>query len=167
MRLRRSALAAAADDQLTVHQLIERVDADSVAAHIDRAATCLLVEFDPVRGVRSYASAGHLPPAVLYPDRTIEVLPLAPGPPLGTGLGGYATFRCPVHPGAVVLLYTDGLVERRGQDIEQCVQRLEHLRLRPDLPLPGVIRSVLTQLSTHASEDDVAVLAARLHPRCT
>ncbi|GGU93352.1 hypothetical protein GCM10010260_30350 [Streptomyces filipinensis] len=59
------------------------------------------------------------------------------------------------------MLYTDGLVERRGTDIEHSVQALETLSLPADGPLDDMLDTFLTRLANGAYEDDVAILAAR------
>ena len=157
----RSLLRVTAARDLPPHQILNRVDAAAIAAGLDRVATCLLVLIDPHTQLRHHASAGHLPPALLHPDRRTELLPTDPGPPLGTGTGGYRTHSNTIHPDAVLLLYTDGLVERRGEDIDDCLQRLADLRLPTDTPLPDLLHDVLSHLVTDTAEDDIALLAAR------
>ena len=160
----RSLLRMTAARDLAPHQTLALVDAAAVAAGLDRVATCLLVLLDPGTGLRHHASAGHLPPALLHADRRTQLLPTDPGPPLGTGQGGYRTHTSRIHPDAVLLLYTDGLVERRGEDIDACLRRLAALRLRTDVPLPDLLETILERLVTATAEDDTALLAARRHP---
>lgn len=151
----------AADDQ-PPHRILERLDALIAATETGRPATCLLVLVDPVRGVTWYSSAGHLPPAVFGPDGTAGLIRVPAGPPLGTGFGGYQLARGRCSPGWVLLLYTDGLVERRGEDIDESLARLAALRLHPGGSLEELLDQVLDRLVEQAVEDDVAVLVARV-----
>lgn len=65
-------------------------------------------------------------------------------------------------PGSVLLLYTDGLVERRGVDIDVSLRALTRLRLPLTGPLDGVLDTLLSRLAEGPAEDDIALLAARL-----
>ncbi|MFD0572865.1 PP2C family protein-serine/threonine phosphatase [Kitasatospora gansuensis] len=131
-------------------------------AAAERPATCLLVLADPVRGECTYASAGHLPPVVIEADGSTRLLMLPTGPPLGVGLGGHTSLTVPCGPGRTLLLYTDGLIERRVEDIDVSLHRLTTLRPVPGMPLTEIVDHVLHSLGTPgAAEDDIAVLAAR------
>ncbi|WP_229885052.1 PP2C family protein-serine/threonine phosphatase, partial [Streptomyces tanashiensis] len=130
-----------------------------------RPATCLLVRVDPARGTATFASAGHLPPVVFGTDGSAELVDLPVGPPLGTGVGGYEPTTRPLAPGETLLVFTDGLVERRGEDIDVSLARLAALRLPPDSGPEQVVEEVLHRLDALHAEDDVAVLAARIRAR--
>ncbi|WP_319660375.1 SpoIIE family protein phosphatase [Streptomyces sp. MI02-7b] len=97
---------------------------------------------------RAWASAGHLPPAPIRPDGSVELIRVPVGPPLGTGHGGYEIVSGRCGRGDVLLLNTDGLVERRGEDIDVSLERLARLRLPPDgdLGRPGRPDPVLVGL---------------------
>ena len=128
----------------------------------ERPATCVVAIADPARGVCTYASAGHLPPVVFVAGGGAELLPVPPGPPLGTGFGGYEPYTGPCEPGRALLLYTDGLVERRHEDIDVSLRRLTALRPAADLAPDGLLDTVLAALAPAEPEDDIAVVAARL-----
>ncbi|GAA1255624.1 SpoIIE family protein phosphatase [Kitasatospora nipponensis] len=134
------------------------------ALDLERVATCLLALVDPRSGTCTLAVAGHLPPLLLTPGRRNELLALPVGPPLGAGIGGYRQLTLPFAPGATLLLYTDGLIERRGTDIEESLAGLCALPLDPCAPLEHLIDTALTELAAGHGEDDVALLAARLCP---
>lgn len=85
---------------------------------------------------------------------------IAAGPPLGTGLGGYATTLVECAPGTVLFMYTDGLVERRGEDIDVSVRRLTELALPAGGSLDDLLDEALEKFG-HGAEDDIAVLASR------
>lgn len=160
----RSALRALAMAGLPPHLLLTHADRTVADSGFDRVTTCLLALEDPVRQTVSYANAGHLPPAFLSPDGTVGLVEVPVGPPLGTGFGSYTTLTHPTVPDGVLLLYTDGLVERRGEDIDVSLRRLTRLRLSPRASLDAILDDVLAQLADAPAEDDIAVLAARSRP---
>ncbi|MFF5504846.1 PP2C family protein-serine/threonine phosphatase [Streptomyces roseolus] len=166
MNAYRSALREVASTDLPPHRVLRHLDAAVAEDGARRPATCLLVRVDPGRGTATFASAGHLPPAVFGPDGSADLVELPVGPPLGTGVGGYEPATRPLGAGDTLLLFTDGLVERRGEDIDVSLGRLAGLRLPPDPGPEGVVEEVLRRLDARHAEDDVAVLAARVraHP---
>ncbi|MEU9044318.1 MULTISPECIES: SpoIIE family protein phosphatase [unclassified Kitasatospora] len=164
----RSALRDIAGMDLPPHRILRQLDTVISADDSARPATCLLALADPGRGRWTLSSAGHLPPALITPDQPTELLPVPTGPPLGTGLGGYEQTSHPLDPGRTLLLYTDGLVERRGEDIDASLERLAALRLPATGDLDDLLDAVLHSLvppPSPAAEDDIALLAARARPR--
>jgi len=135
------------------------------ALDIERVATCIVAVVDPVARTCSFANAGHMPPLLLHPDGRRELLDLPVDPPLGVSADhGYLGATVRFEPGSVLLCYTDGLVERRGEDIEDCLARLAGVALDPAEPLAFLIDTLLDCFDPAGSEDDVAVLVARLVP---
>ncbi|MFD8010973.1 PP2C family protein-serine/threonine phosphatase [Streptomyces sp. NPDC058955] len=165
MNAYRSALREVAATDLPPHRVLRHLDAVVAEDGARRPATCLLVRVDPGRGTATFASAGHLPPAVFGPDGSAELVDLPVGPPLGTGVGGYDPATRSLGQGDTLLLFTDGLVERRGEDIDVSLARLAGLRLPPEPGPEQVVDEVLGRLDAHHAEDDVAVLAARVRVR--
>ncbi|MFE7584821.1 PP2C family protein-serine/threonine phosphatase [Streptomyces gardneri] len=167
MNAYRTVLREVAATDLPPHRVLRHLD--SVVAEDDarRPATCLLVRVDPARSTATFANAGHLPPAVFGADGSAALVDLPVGPPLGTGVGGYEPTTLPLTPAETLLLFTDGLVERRGEDIDVSLARLAALRLPPDPGPHQVVDEVLRRLGAHRAEDDVAVLAARVRARPT
>ncbi|MFE0102308.1 SpoIIE family protein phosphatase [Streptomyces sp. NPDC059009] len=157
----RSMLRALAATGLPPHQVLAQADHMVAASGFDRVATCLLALGDSAAGTMTYANAGHLPPLRLTPQGQAELLPIVAGPPLGTGLGGYGSVVRPALPGGTLLLYTDGLVERRGEDIDSSLARLTRLRLGAGDGLEQILDDVLAQLTDGRAHDDIALLAAR------
>ncbi|WP_405807182.1 SpoIIE family protein phosphatase [Streptomyces sp. NBC_00210] len=88
-------------------------------------ASCCYIRLEP-SGHRAYAvSAGHLPPLLRRPDGTTDVLALDAGPLLGVDRAStYEGTWIDLPPGSVLALYTDGLVEERGTDIDVGIDRL-------------------------------------------
>lgn len=140
---------------------------DSVIAQDEsaRPATCLLAVADPNRGRWTLASAGHLPPALFVAGRPTTLVQTPIGPPLGTGVGGYEQITVDLLPDQILLLYTDGLVERRGEDIDVSLARLASLAVPPTGGLEKLLQLVLRSLASASSDDDIAVLAARANRR--
>lgn len=165
MNAYRAVLREIASTDLAPHRVLRQMDALSAADEARRPATCLVVRVDPARGTAVYASAGHLPPAVFTGGGGGELVDVPVGPPLGTGIGGYEALARPIGPEQTLLLYTDGLVERRGEDIDTSLARLTALRMGADAGPLDVVGTVCDGLDALHAEDDVAVVAARPRPR--
>jgi PAS domain S-box-containing protein len=129
---------------------------------VDRATTCLVTRVNPKRGTFTFANAGHMPPLLIRPDGPAMLFDLPICPPLGVITCEYSQVTLPWPAESVLLLYTDGLVERRGEDIEQSLAHLAELDLDASDPLDQLLDTVLTSLDPSSSGDDVALLAARL-----
>ncbi|MFJ2090665.1 SpoIIE family protein phosphatase [Streptomyces sp. NPDC087901] len=157
----RSLLRLLADEKLPPHRILEQLDRMVERSGLDRAATCLLAVVDRTGGVCEVSSAGHLPPVLIDPGPAGTRLgDVSAGPPLGTGFGGYRTTRLECGPGTVLFMYTDGLVERRGEDIDVSVGRLKGLTLPESGGLEELLDEVLDRFGPGA-EDDIAVMASR------
>ena len=81
-------------------------------------ATCLYLVYDPVARTCTVASAGHMAPAVVAPDGTVGFVDVSPGPPLGVGGLPFETAERTLAEGSLLVLYTDGLIEACGRDID-------------------------------------------------
>ncbi|MFF4437724.1 PP2C family protein-serine/threonine phosphatase [Streptomyces sp. NPDC001621] len=161
----RSSLRYIAASDLPPHRVLRQMD-DIASGEADRRpATCLLARVDPGRGQMTLASAGHLPPVLITRDGGATQLPVPVGPPLGTGLGGYESATHVLAPGEILVLFTDGLVERRGEDIDHSLARLSALRFPAGKGVDDVLETIVDRLDAGHAEDDVAVLAARPHSR--
>ncbi|MGV9561226.1 PP2C family protein-serine/threonine phosphatase [Streptomyces sp. NPDC003480] len=161
----RSSLRYIASAELPPHRVLRQLD-DLAAGEPDRRpATCLIAQIDPNRGQVTITSAGHLPPAVIDERGRASLLPIPVGPPLGTGLGGYEPVTYRLDPSQTLVLFTDGLVERRGEDIDGSLRRLTEVGFEAASGIEDVLDTLLARLDARHAEDDVAVLAARLHHR--
>lgn len=156
----RSLLRLLADEELPPHRILELLDRMVERSGIDRAATCLLAVVNADGGMCEVASAGHLPPVFLDPEAGTRICDVPAAPPLGTGFGGYRSTVMECGPGTVLFMYTDGLVERRGEDIDTCVARLGELTLPDNGDLETFLDRVLERFGPGA-EDDIAVMASR------
>ncbi|QKW19366.1 SpoIIE family protein phosphatase [Kitasatospora sp. NA04385] len=148
----------------TADRLLTRLDHLACEVHDYRPSTCLVVYAEPARGRYALASAGHLPPVVVGPGGEAALLPVEPGPPLGTGLNGYVRTTAVLPPGRTLLMYTDGLVERRDEDIDRSLARFTARRLPAGADPARLLDAVLARAPAPA-EDDIALLAARAAPR--
>ncbi len=114
----------------------------------------------PYRSFR-VASAGHLPPVVAAPDGSAWLVELPLGEPLGIRPGvrrSSATFDLP--DGAAMLLYTDGLIERRDEPLDESLERLR-THFEPESPHLACRDLLRTFLGSRPPTDDVAMVAIR------
>jgi anti-sigma regulatory factor (Ser/Thr protein kinase) len=134
----------------------------------DLLATVLVVHLDVQARMATVACAGHLPPVVLaVTEESIALSPIEveTGPPLGIGRR-WEERSTHLPPDALLLLYTDGLVETRTWDIDEGIHRLGLLlETLPGQARPArVLDTALDLLPAGNRGDDVAVLAARVPP---
>lgn len=127
-------------------------------------ATLAYLTLDPAALEASLVSAGHLPPVVLAPDGSAAFLEGGRGLPLGVDVEiEYEEWRTRLEPGSTVILYTDGLVERRDRSIDVGLELLlEAARHGPREPETLVDTILEALLEAGERGDDVAVLALRL-----
>src|SRR5215218_7334163 len=153
--------------------LLRRVDHALVGLAVAVLATALVcrVEQDAEQraiGLRRlrWSTAGHPDPMLLFTDGTVLDLSAPVGPPLGIGwLGPRADGVAAMPEGSTLLLFTDGLFERRGIPLDDGRERVREVLARSaDLPLEELCDRLLDELVERGAEDDVAVLAVRAHP---
>ncbi|MDT3396607.1 SpoIIE family protein phosphatase [Streptomyces sp. B1866] len=120
----RTAVRTLSDLELPPDEVLAHVN--DVVAELGEEAftTCLYGVYDPTTQVFAYADAGHLPPAVALPDGTVTFPSLEPDPPLGVAAPPFGTEEVRLPEGSVLVLYTDGLVEEPGRDIDDGMGRL-------------------------------------------
>jgi serine phosphatase RsbU (regulator of sigma subunit) len=121
---------------------------------------CVLVDTD-AHALR-VVSAGHLPPALIEGDHA-RFLPCEVGLPVGVERSpSYRSSAAQVAPGAVLLAFTDGLVERRGESIDRGLARLlaAAVPLRTE-PLPELLVGLVERLRSPAPPDDTVLVALR------
>jgi GAF domain-containing protein len=127
-------------------------------------ATCAYAVYDAVSGECEIAVAGHLPPLLVHPDGSNELLDVPPAPPLGIGDGEVESRRFQIEDGSLFVLYTDGLVENKGQDISDGLARLRGIfgPGSPTRPLEDLCKATLDGVYSDHQRDDIAMLIARL-----
>jgi CHASE3 domain sensor protein/anti-sigma regulatory factor (Ser/Thr protein kinase) len=137
--------------------------ADDVVAASDLGATCLYAVYDPVSRRCSLATAGHPMPAVLTPDGTVRSVTGPVGPPLGVGGLPFEATELELTAGSVLALFTDGLIESRGRDIDSGLADLCRSLTRPAATLEEACDVILDAMLHDDPADDVALLLARTH----
>ncbi|MEU6878442.1 SpoIIE family protein phosphatase [Streptomyces sp. NPDC046712] len=138
---------------------------DRTIADLSEMATCVYVVYDPRRGSCRIANAGHPPPVHVPSGRAPVLLELSTGAPLGVGGVPFETEEIPFAAGDELVLYTDGLVETRDQDIDVRLAALTDLLGQSSLPLEETCDLLLGTLRGPDDHDDVALLIARAKPR--
>ncbi|MFJ3305970.1 SpoIIE family protein phosphatase [Streptomyces sp. NPDC086549] len=154
-------------DELLWHldELVTRIDedeADGSEGPPVTGATCLYAVYDPGSGLCTLSRAGHLEPAVVHPDGSVEILDVPGGPPLG--LGGRLPFETAglmLPEGSALVLYTDGLIEDHGRDIDEGLELLRRTLAGPGRTPEATCRAVLEALVPERPRDDVALVVAR------
>ncbi|MGY1670650.1 SpoIIE family protein phosphatase [Geodermatophilus sp. SYSU D00710] len=153
--------------------VLRRVDHALVGLAVPAMATALVcrVEQDEVERVTGerrlrWSSAGHPDPMLLLPDGTVRDLSAPVGPPLGIGWRGpRADGEAVVPEGATLLLFTDGLFERRGTPLDEGRDAVRALLAAcAGKALSALCDDLLSSMLGEGVEDDVAVLAVRAHP---
>lgn len=135
-----------------------------VAARADdlldvRMATVLVLVYDPAARRLTAASAGHPPPLLAPLEGPPRFLPVEPGPPVGSGAARYPSLTVEVPHGSTIVLYTDGLIENRGESITTGLDRLKDSLSDVRLPPDAVCDHVLGRMDrTEGTSDDVALL---------
>ncbi|MDQ1429978.1 MAG: hypothetical protein QOF40_580 [Actinomycetota bacterium] len=132
-------------------------------------ATLLLVRLDPTDGTLEVGSAGHLPPLLIGNEGSV-LLEMRPRPALGSGVPTepepVQLLQARIEPGGALLLFTDGLVERRDESLDAGFERLRAARFDPATTDAATLCRLAVQigLSDAPSRDDVCVLALRRFP---
>ncbi len=112
-------------------------------------------------GEITLASAGHLPPALIT-EAGARYVELTPGRPLGTGPDRYLSTHLTMPPGSTLFCFTDGLVERRGEGIDDGLARLAGvLDSMPGRSVDDLVAHTVQQLRHQDAPDDIATLAIR------
>ncbi|MEU6619889.1 SpoIIE family protein phosphatase [Streptomyces litmocidini] len=126
-------------------------------------ASCCYVLLDPETGDARAVRAGHPQPLLRMPDGTAQPVELAGGMVLGVDVrASYPVTRLRLAPGAVLALFTDGLVERPGQDIDEGIERLGRaFAATGALPLAETADRLIREARAATSRpDDIALLLA-------
>jgi PAS domain S-box-containing protein len=129
---------------------------------VDMTTLCYGV-LDVAAATLEYASAGHLPLLLAYPDHALEFTSGRHAPPIGVDPDSeYEATTLKLEPGTTVVFYTDGLVERRGESLDRGLDRLADEVRYAALQLDELCDGLLTHLlETDRPRDDVAVLGVR------
>jgi len=158
----RTAAHTLADLELPPDQVLHRLNRMAQKLTDAQLATCLYAVCDPSVGVCELTCAGHVPPLIAHPDGRTERVSLPAGLPLGVGDAAFETRRVQVPSGATLVMCTDGLVERRGRDIDAGIATLRHVLTEPHDDLDTTCDALIDTLDRGCDVDDVTLLLARL-----
>jgi PAS domain S-box-containing protein len=168
-----SAAAAMAQMRAAIRALVAvEPDAGAVLVALDQVfeqydfhqlVTMVYAIVDPARDELVVANAGHPPPVLRRADGTVEVVEAEPGLLLGAGGGDRTPITVPFREGDLLVSYTDGLIERRDEDIDAGVRRLARAcgAFAGDQDLLTGLAEVIATVRDVRRDDDVAVLALR------
>ncbi|PYC87565.1 PAS domain S-box protein [Streptomyces tateyamensis] len=157
----RTAMQTLAALDLPPGQLLRHLDNLAQKIGDDHLATCLYAVYDPINRTCELASAGHVPPVLVHPDGTGELLEIPAGAPIGVGGVPFVAKTIHVEDGSMLVLCTDGLVEVRGGDIGAGLAALCGNLIDPRRTPDEACDTVLDRLHSDDRKDDVALLVAR------
>ncbi|GHH66306.1 hypothetical protein GCM10018781_20040 [Kitasatospora indigofera] len=156
----RHALRAYANEGHPADVLLERLDALMGRHRPGWTATLCVALLESGTGLLHLANAGHLPPLLIGPDGRARYVH-EHGPLLGLGLPQPPAGRHEVAPGSRLVMVTDGLVERRGVDLDRSLERLRLTAAAGPAEPEALCDHLLDGFGT-PQEDDTVVFAARL-----
>ncbi|MFI9155563.1 PP2C family protein-serine/threonine phosphatase [Streptomyces sp. NPDC053367] len=166
----RTALRAYAVEGASPGALLTRLHQFLHHLRLDLYATAVIARFQPGVPELTWAAAGHPPPVLRTSDGQVHTLDARPGAMLGIPLDQeIADHTAPLPPGSTLALYTDGLVERRAQNIDLGIERLAHaLSAVPPADLAGDLdasadRLLHPLLDDSEHDDDVCLLLCHVH----
>ncbi|MGI5486565.1 ATP-binding SpoIIE family protein phosphatase [Microtetraspora malaysiensis] len=158
----RTAARTLASLDLPPDEVLFRLNLMSQDLDPTQIATCVYAVYDPITRNCSIARAGHVPPILLHPDRSTEIVETPPGLPLGIGSDPLETRELTLPAGSVLALYTDGLVESRRRDIDVGIMALRHLLAGPLQDLEDMCDLTINSQRPGHERDDIALLLARV-----
>ncbi|NEB83818.1 SpoIIE family protein phosphatase [Streptomyces anulatus] len=131
----------------------------------DRFATCTYAEVDLTTGVVQVVRAGHVDPLVRNVDGSCRRMPSEGGLPLGLsaefGRLEYPVSTVELDPGQTMILFTDGLVEMPGSDLDEGMHRLTAMVTNGPKDLQRLADQLCDAVDERGGQDDVAVLLLR------
>lgn len=160
MAAMRYATHAVAGDETDPAQILSSVNA---LEHIrGDFVTMLCGNVDPATRSVKVASAGHPAPLLIDGPQT-RFLPVCSGPPIGfLDEASYQTTNTTVPSGSVLVLFTDGLYERRGESIEVGLERLRNVASGLSGPVEGMLDELADAMLGDGVSDDTAMLGFRV-----
>jgi serine phosphatase RsbU (regulator of sigma subunit)/integral membrane sensor domain MASE1 len=161
----RAAGRALAIQGLPPAQLLAELNIFTAHTSHGQFATVSVAIFDHTTGILRYGSAGHPPPLLRTSSRG-EVCRLdgGRGPVLGPlRKVTYDQDQLAIHPGDILVMYTDGLIERRGNDLDTVITEVQHqiADWQPHISLDQACRDLGTSFAAPQRKDDTCILAVR------
>jgi PAS domain S-box-containing protein len=164
----RSVLRSYAWEGDTPASVLDRLDRLVQGLETAQLATVIYARLEPAPGPGGrlrWGNAGHLPPLLQSPDGSVCLLDDGASVLIGApAIEERAEATRPMSVGSTLLLYTDGLLERRGESLDEGLARLVEVvgRHDPSAGAEELCRRVQSELTSDALDDDVALLAVRL-----
>jgi serine phosphatase RsbU (regulator of sigma subunit) len=141
--------------------ILERLSRSVDIERDDHFATVLCGLADLTARTLALASAGHLPPLILGGGGA-RFAAVRPGPPVGVGRQApLAQAEVMMAAGDVLVAYTDGLVERRGEMLDVGMKRLREAASRDSSSLDGMLGGIVAALSEGTPADDIALIGLK------
>jgi GAF domain-containing protein len=153
----------ASDSDPTV--VVTRLDGMLGMFPISPLVTLAFLVVDPAREELTVVTAGHYPPLIVNSLGTADFSQVQVGPPLGAGPDDRVSTSSRFPAGSTLLLYTDGLIERRGENIDSGLERL--VRCAPTLAgadLSAALAGLVDAMRVDSWDDDITALAVRPSP---
>jgi PAS domain S-box-containing protein len=156
----RPALRAYVLDGHNPAEAVERLDRLMKDSPVPNMATVFHLHYDPKSGSASYVRAGHPPALVRGPDGSVQELDGAGTPPLGVlEEVEYREHEVEIEPGSLLLMYTDGLIERRDISLRRELERLKDLLAEAPGGTTECLDWLEHNLDADAVPDDIAMVA--------
>lgn len=167
-----TAAARMTEAKATIRTLVLNVDhpdvipaANRSLAHFDSGyiATAAVAWIDDDAKTLEWRLAGHLPPVLRAPDGAACLLGGVRHPPIGTATVAHEQDAIAFPSGSLLVLYTDGLIERRGEDIDVGLERLRDIvdQLPAECSAVEARDAILAALQVDERQDDVAIVVVR------
>jgi serine phosphatase RsbU (regulator of sigma subunit) len=156
-----AAAYALADLNLESAEALGQLNRTALALPQETLATCVYAIIDPGGLSCDIAAAGHLPPVLALPDGTTRIPDMPGGQSLGITPAGYGQARIRLHPGTILALYTDGMVETRSLPFDRGIHSLRAALASRDQPLDVICEELIASPGS-ASEDDLTLVLARI-----
>lgn len=158
----RAAVRAYAALDASPEVVLTRLDRMYDLYQTDQLVTLLYLLADPERDELAVGNAGHPPPLLLRQDGTLVQLAIADGAPLGVGIQERQQGILPFRVGDTIVAFTDGLIERRGEDITDGQRRIAlAVGALGGQPLAEALPRLVDDVGDPSRDDDVALLAVR------
>lgn len=162
MALLRHAVRAYAAEDPAPASVVARLDRLMAVAAPEEFATLLYLVADPRTGQLLFTNAGHPPPLLLGAGSGAQFVDAEVHPPVGyLPPSSYTQCEHSLPCAGSVLLYTDGLVERRGRGIDEGLEQLREVAARAPHSPERLLAAVEAELVVDAPDDDIAVIALR------
>jgi serine phosphatase RsbU (regulator of sigma subunit) len=161
MATMRAAIRAFASVDPAPEIVVRKLDRMFLHPWIDKLVSLVYAVLDAEAAQLTFVNAGHHSPILVAPDGTAQVLHTPPARPLGAGGDDRAATVAPLRSDDTLLLYTDGLIERRGEVIDTGIARLvSRASALTVQDLDGALRTLVDEFEPNP-DDDVTAIAVR------